>query len=245
MQEMGSLRSNEGVQGRLMVWEQARRVTKVSPEGVGWKQFLGQIEWEGQLQAKATHSSYVQVGGDLGVKGLFFYLLPVCLALRSLLTAARLTRDNPDQERCRRAILLLLIAYLMSGWLINREYHTEYFLLLAAAAAMHRLMLADDMEAIKDEAEEDEAAQATVPTLQPVLAAVAAPVPVLALSSTAKDDDWIRAQKSPGAQAAQDLTADSDIGPRLWNRITLMDLGYGAAMTWSVLFAWDYILKNL
>lgn len=217
MEQMSNLKADEGVQGRLMVWELARNVTKTKSEGDGWKQFVGHIVWQGQWETKATHSSYVQVGGDLGINGLFCYLLPLWLAIRSLLVGAKMTRDDPDKERCRRAIMILVIAYLISGWMINREYHTEYFLLVAAAAAIHRLNLANELGIVADTEEDLE--NASLAPSQPQTDALALP--------------------------PQPLEEIAEGGKRLWNRITLVDVAAGAAMTQAVLFTWDYVLENL
>lgn len=214
MEQMGNLRADEGVQGRLMVWEMARQVTFKKPTGEGWQQFVGHFVWNGQAQTKATHSSYVQIGGDLGIRGLFLYLFPLWLAIRSLLIGAKYTQDEPEHERCRRAVLLLIIAYLISSWMINREYHTEYFLLVAVAAAIHRLNLAEEIK----------------PTLEDV---------------QAKEDGEKPESEELTIQPAPALTAIYEGGKSLWNRITLVDVGVGAAMTWAVLFTWDYVLKNL
>ena len=141
MESMDNLQSDQGVQGRLLAWEIARTVTRNHTTGTGWQTFVAYIDWkDGNVVhrdiPKATHSSYVQVGADLGIYGLFLYLLGLWVALRTLL---RMKAEDDPQERCRRALLLLLVANLISGWMINRQYHTEYFLLIGTAAAMHRL----------------------------------------------------------------------------------------------------------
>lgn len=211
MEKMGNLRSDEGVQGRLMVWEMARRVTETKPEGEGWKQFQGSIIWMGEEENKATHSSYVQVGADLGINGLFLYLLPLWLSARSLLAATSRLKDEPDKERCRRAALLLVISYAISGWMINREYHTEYFLMIAVAAAIHRLNLGEEQLLVTQ--------------------------PALWQASDASDEELV--------QEGTALAVLLRKGKRLWNRIGLADIGVGAALTWGVLFTWDYVLHNL
>ncbi|MEN3940353.1 O-antigen ligase family protein [Prosthecobacter sp. SYSU 5D2] len=218
MQQMGNLRGDAGVQGRLMVWEMAKRTAEEKSTGVGWKQFQGFIIWDGQMENKATHSSYVQIGGDLGPYGMFFYLLPLWLALRSLLMSAKLTREDPRMERCRRAIMILIIAYMVSGWMINREYHTEYFLLIAAAAALHRLTLAQELEtaALLNETQ-----------------------------TKAVEGQMVLANEAPPTGVLPVFEALHQKGKRLWNRITVVDVGIGVTMTWAVMSAWDYILKNL
>ena len=221
MEKMGDLRSDHGVQGRLMVWEMARNVTEKKSSGEGWKQFQGSIVWLGQIENKATHSSYVKVSADLGVYGLFFYLLPMWLALRSLLTSTRLARDEPDKERCRRAAMLLIIAYMISGWMINREYHIEYFLIVAVAAAIHRLHLAEEQEV--------------------VMAAQKAALK----QESGEPPEGEEEEHLPVSAATPAYLALYETGQRLWNRITVVDVGLAAAMTWAVLFTWDYVLENL
>jgi O-antigen ligase len=153
MSGMANLSSNEGVQGRLMAWELAKTVFDTSPTGVGWKQFVPWVSWEGETFVKATHSSYVQIGADLGQYGLFLYIAGLWLALRGLtFTAPRFTTGERGREFSRRAALILVLAYVVSNWMINREYHTEYFLMIAVAGALHRLCLTDPATAATPEA---------------------------------------------------------------------------------------------
>ncbi len=132
MSEMGALRQDEGVAGRIMAWEIARGVTEHTITGEGWKKFAAVIEWEGESIDKATHSSYVKIGADLGIPGLLLYLSLLCCGLRSLLTYGGY---NVRMERARRILFCLLLSYIGSGWMIDRAYHTEFFLLLGAIAS--------------------------------------------------------------------------------------------------------------
>ncbi len=145
MSGMNTLSSNEGVQGRLMAWEVAKTTFEASPTGVGWKQFVPLITWQGESFVKATHSSYVQIGADLGLYGLFLFVAGLWIAQRGLVfTAPRFTADDRSREFSRRAAILIVLAYAVSNWMINREYHTEYFLMIAVAAAIHRLCHAEN-----------------------------------------------------------------------------------------------------
>ena len=136
MTDMSSLRSDEGVMGRLMAWDIARSVTRNKTTGEGWKRFNAVIRWEGEDIPKATHSSYVKIGGDLGLPGLFLYLSVLCLGARTLLV----WRAPDAQMEDQRGILLALLAcYAMSGWMIDRAYHTEFFMISGAIAAYHAL----------------------------------------------------------------------------------------------------------
>lgn len=148
MSGMTNLGDNEGVQGRLMAWEIAKTVFDSSSTGAGWKQFVPRITWQGETFVKATHSSYVQIGADLGVYGLFLFIAGMWIAFRGLaFTAHRYTAENRQREGSRRAAILIVLAFAVSNWMLNREYHTEYFLMIAAAAAIHRLCLLEPAEA--------------------------------------------------------------------------------------------------
>lgn len=273
MSEMNDLRSDEGVQGRLLAWEMARTVTKNKATGEGWRQFLAMISWRvgnrTLIIPKATHSSYVQVAADLGRYGLFLYFAALWCALHSTLF---FRTSDPLQERCRRVLLLYLFGNLVSGWMINREYHTEYFLIIAAAAAMHRLRKAEEAE---------EAALATTASESPEMAAAGAAggagetfrEPAIAEKNvdsnfngpghkfgttvhapesrpTAPIDEATRAERKPVAVLGE---KPAFIPPgffpakikALWNRFGLLDLATSFAMTWLTFWTWDYILKNI
>ncbi|WP_166442972.1 O-antigen ligase family protein [Phragmitibacter flavus] len=229
MEQMGNLRADEGVLGRLMAWEQARQATKDHATGVGWKQFIAFIPWvaEGNrpvIVAKATHSSYVQVAADLGIYGLFLYLAAQLVALRTLLV---LRPRDEEQERCRRALILLIAANMISGWMINRQYHTEYFLMIAVAAAIHRLTVAEELT----KAEEAKAEAARLEEAKFLdKAPVAQLTPVLIFQAS-----------GPGL-------VKSDSVPQIkkfWNRFGWLDLMVAGSATWLTIWIWDYIMANL
>ena len=234
MEQMGNLRADDGVQGRLMAWMLAKGAMENNTFGVGWKQFVAIFPWrEGRKVVtvyKATHSSYVQVGADLGVYGLALWLLALWVALR---TAAFFKSLDDQQERCRRALMLLLVGYLASGWMINRQYHTEYFLIIAIAAAIHRLGLARHLE---------------TPAGVPRLLWDAPP----GTSQTPDSAETLGANRTPPWQppVPEDLAPDAEGDEpgklrRFWNSIGLADLAAMIALTWGVIYIWDYILNNL
>lgn len=225
MSQMGNLRADEGVQGRLMAWEMAREVSQKEPTGQGWKQFQAWITWEGETFPKATHSSYVQIGGDLGVYGLFLFAAGIWLSMHTLISAHRFTKDDDSMERVRRCAMIIVIAYAASSWMINREYHTEYFLMIGIAAAIHRHCLAQSALTRPEERRNDGeinqdpvTAKAAVRLSQGLDGRV---LPTIALES-----------------------ADDEIKP-FWKKAGLLDAGASILITWSILWGWDYILENL
>jgi hypothetical protein len=231
MSEMGNLRADEGVQGRLMAWQEARTAVKNHPAGVGWRQFSALAKWQHEVIEVKTHSSYIQLAADLGIYGLAIYLGGIWAALRSAVSAYRLTADTESHERCRRALILLISAYAISGWMINRQYHTEYFLVIALAGVVHRLVLRaheeqeGEPESLISEPEE------RMPEPLPMMSGVR----------------LVQGQVMPQLEQLHDTggASDEDRTPRLWRQLGLLDVGVCAGLTWSVLYIWDYVLKNL
>jgi O-Antigen ligase len=223
MEQMGNLRADDGVMGRLLAWEIAKTTMEANPWGVGWSQFMALINWHDGTNMHyeipiSTHSSYVQVGADLGKYGLFFWLLCLWTAARTLLT---FKPQSETEERCRRSALLILIAYMVSGWMINRQYHTEFYLLVAVAAAIHRLAVARAMDTL------------------------ASSNPLNHLDDPSRSTDLLQ---SPTLDIwSFQKTTQHQVKPKtsLWNRINWLDLIAGVAMTWFVLWLWDYLLHNL
>jgi len=236
MGDMSNLRGDEGVQGRLLAWELAKTAMDKNPNGVGWNQFIALIPWkEGNyflIVPKATHSSYVHVGADLGRYGLFLYLACLWVALHTLLV---FKTTNDTQERCRRVLLVFLTGYLISGWMINRQYHTEFFLLIAATAALHRLRKAED------------SASETIPETGNSLSATpieghddVAPDPK-ADPPTYKKQYW--GSETPAFVPF--VLSSPLLNKPFWNRLGLTDLAACLGFMWLTLQTWDYILKNL
>ena len=226
MEQMGNLRSDEGVQGRLMAWELARTARDKTTTGEGWRQFVAMITWEGETIPKATHSSYVQVGADLGLSGIFLFVAGLWCALHSLISAHRLTCDDEVSERCRRTAMILVIAYAISSWMINREYHTEYFLIIAIAAAIHRLCQAEATQEVMSDLE--------------------------AATESEVEEDFstisLSTQIENGRVLPRLAIQDNDEEPEsksFWTKIGFLDLLACSALTWCVVEVWDYVLTSL
>jgi hypothetical protein len=230
MSQMDDLSADEGVQGRLMVWEIARGTTKTHPTGVGWRQFTAYIDWkEGDRILrdipKATHSSYVQVGADLGRYGMFIYLAGLWCVVHSLL---KFRPANDLEDRCRRIIWVLLLSFGISGWMINQEYYTEYFLIMAASASLHRLAKGRELELLP--IDDPASSERELSTHQPE-SETPVPEPLTQISGITpafsnKTDD-VKAPSNP-----------------LWNRFGLLDIAVCAGFTWLIFWVWDYILEN-
>jgi hypothetical protein len=226
MNDMNSLNSDEGVQGRLLAWQEAREVVQLYPNGMGWKQFAAWIQWrEGRKVLtiqKSTHSAYVQIGADLGKYGLFLFVAAMWVAGRAVGFHKSL---DEDEERCRRAILILLLAYVISGWMINREYHTEYFVLIALSAGLHRLRKRRELDA-----------------MAPALNVEDEESPIPGLSSPPPQPAWFLASSG---FAAHSTPLPSEPAARIWNRISWIDVIVSIGLTWLVFRIWDHCLETM
>lgn len=148
VQSSAAIASDEGIWGRLAVWNVAMEEVQANSSGVGWKKFEPFISYTDAMGRtyvfrKGPHNSYVAVTAELGYAGLFFYLLVLVVCLRITLQFGGL---NQDQERSRMLLMIALLGYLMSSWLIERPYHIEYFFIAGACAAFQRQrLLGEDM----------------------------------------------------------------------------------------------------
>lgn len=143
IQSSGAVASDEGIWGRLAVWNVAMEELQANNSGVGWKKFeplISYVDAVGKtiVFKKGPHNSYVAVTAELGYAGLFFYLLVLAVCARTVLHFGALNRD---QERAKMLIMIVLLGYMISGWLIERPYHIEYFLFAGACAAFQRQRL--------------------------------------------------------------------------------------------------------
>lgn len=220
-----ALRADEGVMGRLLAFEAARTAYQTGP--TGWKRFIATIEWEGDKSLKATHSSIVQVGADLGPIGLFLYLSALCCAGRTVL---RYRTDSDDLERSRRIIFALMVGYFVSGWMINRSYHAEYFLMIAAATAYHKLAL-ERLRGQETAEEVEPDSEAGGPETE---GALTVPAPAIVAQPVLDHGGGMAVRESAIAKAR-----------RFWNRYGLIDFGLGYGALAGTVWIWSYIIDNL
>ena len=158
IQSSSAIASDQGIWGRLAVWNAGIEQLQADPSGVGWKKFFPVIVYvdsRGKMTffRKGPHNSYVAVTAELGYLGLFFYLLVLAACLRVVVQFGG--RDS-RQSRSRSLILIVLLGYAISGWMIERPYHIEYFLIAGVCAAFQRLRLLGEQEVAPEDVLEDE-----------------------------------------------------------------------------------------
>lgn len=134
---------DQGIAGRMMVWQGAMWSLKSNPYGVGLKKFQGMIEVDDLGMIKlATHGSFVRTGADLGYPGLFCYVGAFYVGYRTM----RLRKFIPSSDgfRVQSAVFVLLISYLISAWVVDKAYHADFILLMALVSAVHRVYISQE-----------------------------------------------------------------------------------------------------
>lgn len=213
------LRYDEGVMGRAMAFQAAKDAYDNNP--AGWNRFVASFQWEGNTVDLSTHSSFVQIGADLGPVGMFLYLSVMGLAARSLVSF----NTNSDKlERCRRLLLAILTSYFVSGWMINRSYHSEYFLMAGAAVAYHKLARESIRRAagfVEAESETEEQEERAIEEEKPLLEV-----------TQSSDDDNVQIVTRPSVGGWK----------KLWNRYGVIDFGVGYGLQYFTIWLWAYII---
>lgn len=205
LQSSSAIASDEGIWGRLAVWNAGIEQLQEDSSGVGWKEFfplISYVDSRGKVTffRKGPHNSYVAVAAELGYLGLFFYLLVLAACLR---VVVQFGGRGSRQVRAKSLILVVLMGYAISGWLIERPYHIEYFLIAGVCAAFQRLRLLGEQEVEQEDLLEDEnvAEQARQePLKSPGGSAMLIPPVVLPLKVPAKDPISLLASSSFIAQ---------------------------------------------
>ena len=192
---------------------------------------------------KASHSSYVIIGAELGYPGLFLFCGVLYCCLRTLITART---DTSDEERLRRMLFVLVVSYMVSSWMVNFEYRPTFFMFAGAIAALHRLLhgLSHDP---KDEREEE---AIPVPAWQVALLPPPAPAGVPAIAQaqvTAHPGGSFfppDSEEPPAPEPAPEGTIVSRIG-KGWNRLGWMDYLITALMVYAIVRFWAYIMMRM
>ena len=87
---------------------------------------------------KSTHGTYNQNGAELGYIGLFLFIGILYCCVRTLLLVKS---EDDDEERIRRVLFAMVIAYAVSSWMVDFCYRPTFFMMVASISAFHRHLL--------------------------------------------------------------------------------------------------------
>jgi O-antigen ligase len=145
--------------GRSSIWTVAWRIVKAHPVlGVGNDNFIlvegHYVNQPGAIQAtfiigvpRVAHNTYLEALADLGIPGLLTMIAVLALALAAAVRATWTFERLGDRqmELAARAIVLGLVAVLVSNFFVSDQYARYLWLLLALCPVL--LRLARDAEA--------------------------------------------------------------------------------------------------
>ena len=237
MQELNRTQTNKAIMGRVIAFQHGLKVIKSETTGVGYgnwnRSFYTAHGWN-----KAPHSGFVGVGAEQGFFGFCLYLGVIYCSLRVLITCKT---TNTEEERIRRLLFCLVIAYTVSAWMIDLGYWPTFFIMAACVAAFHRQLLLKNKEPAVPEHEPEMAPQeipAPVGGLLPALA----PMPMMISEVSGQA---IRLNESAGSSASIPVEQEQAVEPAIrWSRIGIIDVALIWVMGELFLWYWEYVCKN-
>lgn len=118
---------------RVEMWVEGVEMVQQNPLfGIGKGNFLN---YTGKLVA---HNSSIEIMGETGLPGLFFWIGLIYMSLKNLLLYLR-ESENPRDKAYVIALGLSVLGYIASAMFVTLEYETLYFLLGLCAAMGFRL----------------------------------------------------------------------------------------------------------
>jgi hypothetical protein len=244
MQELN--RGEQGIQGRLAAFAWGFREMQTEYSGVGYGNWDPAFIRDNHYQ-KSPHSSYVHVGAEQGEPGLFLFLGIMFCCLRTVLTAKTTT---VAEERVRRLLFVLLICYMVSSWMVGQAWRATFFLMVAAIAAFHRHLLAQETPET-EEAKEVAAARKREAQLAPALrltplqpAYMSSPM-AFAMRGSTMGATMPAPLTATGPRIAATSGEDTEEPKGIWNRISWVDLVFVLLLTYATTRFWSYIISNM
>ena len=115
--------SNKSAQHRVDMWVEGIEMVQHNPVlGIGKGNFAG---YTGRLIA---HNSAIEIMGETGLPGLFFWLCLIYIGFRYLFLYFNQEEKQKNRE-LSQAIAICLTGYLVSSMFVTLEYETLYFIL--------------------------------------------------------------------------------------------------------------------
>ena len=244
MGELQHTKNDEAIQGRIKAFTYGHEYYQTRISGIGFGQFVPTL-MKDHGYYKASHSTYVQTGSELGKIGMFLFLMVLWCNLRTLIFSKTKT---VEQERIRRLLFVLVAGYMISGWMVDFAYRATFFMFSAAIAAFHRhLHLGEQMaaEMIEDERVEEKPWQKRKLRPEPVAAPIEEPEPiptpiVMALPTDYSRKPWLR------RNAAEEIRPEDERPAKpFWNKIGVLDIVVVLIMVKLTDMIWVYAINNV
>lgn len=226
MDVMHRLRTDEGVGGRMRSFEFGLMILKEQPHGVGWGNFVEAnqrfVASRGlEEEAIAAHSTFNQIGTELGFTGLAIFLGLLYLCAKPLVFATGL---NVEEERIRRLLFALLVSYVASGWMVDFGRRGTFWMMCGCVVAFERYCRHKEQighkEVVVEAAAEGEGNSVPAPPGIPVQAAVSAS----------------GGEEAPPPNLMKRILT--------WRKFGLLDIAIVYVLTRGCVEIWEYILYD-
>lgn len=254
MDTLHKARTDPGIQGRIDAHTFGLQCLHASMMGVGYWQFTNEFFARGPMRLVehrergkpqrrehypiAPHGAYNQNASELGWPGLSLFIGLLYCCLRTLITAKT---ANTEEERVRRMLLVMVVSYVVSAWMVDLAYRGMFYMLIATVTAFHRCMMRPET-ARADEPQEHFGSMHLpfpVPALVP---ASALPSHVTAMMPASHVEQVV-------AGRIVDNPEGETVAPPLpvmqWTRIRLTDVILIIIITNLFVRLWTYILTSL
>ena len=253
MNELEKSKTDQAIQGRVAAFTHGLHLLENSIAGCGHGNWMNDF-YRAHRYHKACHSSYVQIGGELGLPGFALFFAILYCNLRTLITAKT---DNPDDERIRRTLSVLVFSYMASSWMVDFGFRPTFFMFSAAIAAFHRHLYGMIPAASeKEKANEIEPWRARLipqPALAGALAAAGAPaVAVMTLerapiAPVVAGHPLAKFANGPIVRVPDTSTEPEQRMPRInrWTRLGLVDVIIISSMTFAAIKFWAMMIKRM
>ncbi len=267
MNELEKAKSDQAIQGRVAAFTHGMKVMQDNIRGVGrgnWMESFLRTHHYG----KACHSSYVQVGAELGYPGLFLFLGILYCCLRTLLT---MKANTPEVERIRRTLFVLVLSYMISSWMVDFGFRASFFMFAAGVASLHRIIngLVTAPETVEEKISLPGWRPHMIPrpgvVTAPALAAMAPPAPIYSLPKVAIKVPpppkfvWMpkpatsRSKESPSVENAKPKGAEEEIPADEtavvrgidWMKFGFIDFAMVLTMTITAVKLWQMAIRRM
>jgi hypothetical protein len=264
MEQIKTMHADEGIIVRLQAWKVGfNTMQTLHPKGSGIDTFSSVFQ-RIYGYPKAPHSSYVQVGTELGYGGLLLFVGIIYCCFRTLL---KVRTEDENEERVRRVLLVMLISFCVSSWVIGWGLNLTFYVIAGTIAAFQRLMdekvekqIADFKEAIKAGLEMQEQfgiefapspaqqslnqfpQQLPQPQFQPMLPAVSAAAAANGVVQISTPPDLII--KNPQTPPEIEEQIENQIKKKILRRPRILDIILIWGLTYLVIWFWQYVMKK-
>lgn len=244
MQELRKAKTDEAIMGRVAAFTHGLKIVEDNYRGVGYRQWLKDFIAHHHF-SKAAHSSYVQIGAELGRVGFALFLGILYCNLRTLVTART---ETTEEERIRRVLFVLVITYMVSSWMVDLGYRTTFFMFTAATAAFHRHLLRLNEVPAEEKAVEN--AGVLLPAIPGWRARFVRQPALEAAFADAGASTAVATLEAPAATVVTTVKAEEEeeVRPRIafnWNRLGLIDIGLMIFLATFAIRFWRIALARM